>query len=75
MTQFAKGLFVLVLVTRCPAPLFGIMDHKIETGTEAPVTSEQIKTRYGCLSLQRGKLFTFAVESDRVFPTLAIGNL
>lgn len=43
LTQIAKGLFVLVLVTGCTAPLFEITDNKIETGTEAPVTSEQVK--------------------------------
>lgn len=44
LTQIAQGLFVLVLVTGCAATLIEITDNKIMTGTEAPVTSEQIKT-------------------------------
>lgn len=44
MAQIARGLVVVALVTGCTAPLFEITDNRIETGTEAPVTSEQVKT-------------------------------
>lgn len=44
MAQIAKGLVVVVLMAGCTAPLFEITDNRIETGTEAPVTSEQVKT-------------------------------
>lgn len=43
IAQIANGLFLVVLVAGCTAPLFEITDNKIETGAEAPVTLEQVK--------------------------------
>lgn len=42
--RMAKGLLLIVLIAGCTAPLFEITDNKIETGTEAPVSLEQVKT-------------------------------
>ena len=44
MAHMVKGLFLVLVMAGCTAPLFEITDNKIETGTEAPVTSEQVKT-------------------------------
>lgn len=44
MMQVVKGLFVVLVMAGCTAPLFEITDNRIETGADNPVTAEQVKT-------------------------------